>query len=236
MAKPERELRVLPVLTGCFVAVLLLTPPLDSKFIALGPLAVPAATLLFPIAFILNDVLTEVYGYERSRRVIWTGMACQILAALSFWIVGALPGAPFWHNQQAYSTILGVVPRIALASLTAYLSGEFANSFVLSRMKYSQHGRRGVAQGWRFVASTLIGEALDSVVFMLGAFVGVLSVPELLTSMFTIYLLKVAVEVIALPGSIRLANWLKRVEGFDQLDDPAATRYNPFKLGVSGAG
>jgi hypothetical protein len=236
MAKPERELRVLPVLTGCFVAVLLLTPPLDSKFIALGPLAVPAATLLFPIAFILNDVLTEVYGYERSRRVIWTGMACQILAALSFWIVGALPGAPFWHNQQAYSTILGVVPRIALASLTAYLCGEFANSFVLSRMKYSQHGRRGIAQGWRFVASTLIGEALDSVVFMLGAFVGVLSVPELLTSMFTIYLLKVAVEVIALPGSIRLANWLKRVEGFDQLDDPAATRYNPFKLGVSGAG
>jgi queuosine precursor transporter len=236
MAKPERELRVLPVLTGCFVAVLLLTPPLDSKFIALGPLAVPAATLLFPIAFILNDVLTEVYGYERSRRVIWTGMACQILAALSFWIVGALPGAPFWHNQQAYSTIRGVVPRIALASLTAYLSGEFANSFVLSRMKYSQHGRRGIAQGWRFVASTLIGEALDSVVFMLGAFVGVLSVPELLTSMFTIYLLKVAVEVIALPGSIRLTNWLKRVEGFDQLDDPAATRYNPFKLGVSGAG
>ncbi|HEV8150631.1 MAG TPA: queuosine precursor transporter [Gemmatimonadales bacterium] len=236
MAKPERELRVLPVLTGCFVAVLLLTPPLDSKFIALGPLAVPAATLLFPIAFILNDVLTEVYGYERSRRVIWTGMACQILAALSFWIVGALPGAPFWHNQQAYSTILGVVPRIALASLTAYLCGEFANSFVLSRMKYSQLGRRGIAQGWRFVASTLIGEALDSVVFMLGAFVGVLSVPELLTSMFTIYLLKVAVEVIALPGSIRLANWLKRVEGFDQLDDPAAIRYNPFKLGVSGAG
>ncbi|HEV8612461.1 MAG TPA: queuosine precursor transporter, partial [Gemmatimonadales bacterium] len=208
----------------------------DSKFIALGPLAVPAATLLFPIAFILNDVLTEVYGYERSRRVIWTGMACQILAAVSFWIVGVLPGAPFWHNQQAYSTILGVVPRIALASLIAYLSGEFANSFVLSRMKYSQLGRRGLAQGWRFVASTLVGEALDSVVFMLGAFLGVLSVRDLLASLLTIYFLKVAVEVIALPGSTRLANWLKRVEAFDQLDDPTATRYNPFKLGVSGAG
>jgi len=119
MATEQRELRLLPIITGFFVAVLLLTPPLDSKFIALGPFAVPGATLLFPVSFILNDVLTEVYGYGRSRRVIWTGMACQVLAAVSFWAVGELPGAPFWHHEQAYSTILGVVPRIALASLIA---------------------------------------------------------------------------------------------------------------------
>ncbi len=236
MATRERELRLLPVCTGFFIAVLLLTPPLDSKFIALGPLAVPGATLLFPIAFILNDVLTEVYGYARSRRVIWTGMACQVLAAGSFWLVGRMPSAPFWHHEQAYSTILGVVPRIALASLTAYLAGEFANSFVLSRMKYAQRGRLGLSQSWRFLASTLVGEAVDSVVFTTGAFLGVLPSRELLATILTIYLIKVAVEALALPGSTRLANWLKRVEAFDQLDDPTATRYNPFKLGVSGAG
>jgi len=236
MATRERELRLLPVLTGFFVAVLLLTPPLDSKFIALGPLAVPGATLLFPVAFILNDVLTEVYGYARSRRIIWTGMACQVLAAVSFWLVGHLPSAPFWHQDQAYAAILGIVPRIALASLTAYLTGEFANSFVLSRMKYAQGGKLGLQQSWRFLASTLVGEAIDSVVFTAGAFLGVLPTGELLRTALTIYLLKVAIEVLALPVSTRLANWLKRVEAFDQLDDPAATRYNPFKLGVSGAG
>jgi queuosine precursor transporter len=234
MATEQRELRCLPVITGFFVAVLVLTPPLDAKFIALGPFVAPGATLLFPVSFILNDVLTEVYGYGRSRRVIWTGMACQVLAAASFWLVGVLPSAPFWRHQEAYSTILGIVPRIALASLLAYLTGEFANSFVLSRMKYSQRGRTGLEQGWRFLASTLVGEALDSVVFMAIAFLGVLTTRELLATMLTIYLIKVGIEIIALPGSTRLANWLKRVEAFDQLDDPAATRYNPFKLGVSG--
>ena len=233
MPARERELRVLPVLTGLFVAILLLTPPLDSKFILLGPLVLPGATLLFPFAFILNDVLTEVYGYARSRRIIWTGMACQLVAAASFWVVGKLPPAPFWQHQDAYATILGIVPRIALGSLLAYLSGEFANSFVLSRMKYAHHGRVGIRQGWRFLASTLVGEALDSVVFMLVAFAGVLPERELVSSMVTIYLVKVAVEVVALPGSTRLANWLKRTEAFDQLDDPAATAYNPFKLSIS---
>ena len=232
MAVVERELRFLPVLTGLFVAVLLLTPPLDSKFISLGPLIVPGATLLFPFAFVINDVLTEVYGYVRSRRVIWTGMACQVLAALNYWLVGAIPAAPFWRNQEAYAAILGIAPRIAVASLVAYLAGEFANSIVLSRMKFTQQGRRGWRQGWRFLASTLLGEAVDSVVFMLVAFAGVLAERELLSSLLTIYFVKVAVEVLVLPGSTRLANWLKRVEAFDQLDDPRATSYNPFRLGV----
>jgi queuosine precursor transporter len=236
MVTVERELRLLPVVTGVFVAVLLLTPPLDSKFVALGPIEFPGATLLFPVAFILNDVLTEVYGYGRSRRVIWTGMACQLLAALSFWLVGVLPAAPFWHNQEAYSSILGIVPRIALGSLLAYFSGEFANSFVLSRMKFAQRGRTGVAQGWRFVASTLVGEAVDSIAFMGIAFLGVLPFDALIRTLLTIYFLKVAIEIVALPGSTRLANWLKRVEAFDQLDDPAVTRYSPFTLRVSDLG
>lgn len=131
MARREGEFQLLPIVTGLFVAVLILTPPLDSKFIALGSLALPGATVIFPLAFILNDGLTEVYGYERSRRIIWTGLGCQILAAFSFWAVGRLPGASFWTQQSSYDAILGLAPRIALASLTAYFSGEFANSYVL---------------------------------------------------------------------------------------------------------
>jgi uncharacterized integral membrane protein (TIGR00697 family) len=235
MATQARELRHLPVVTGFFIAVLLLTPPLDAKFIALGPLVVPGATLLFPFAFVLNDVLTEVYGFSRSRRIIWTGMACQVLAAASFWLVGELPAAPFWQGDAAYSAILGVVPRIAVASLVAYLSGEFVNSMVLSRMKFAQRAKLGLAQSWRFLASTLVGEAVDSVVFMLVGFAGVLPLREVLATALTIYCVKVAVELVALPGSTRLANWLKRAEAFDKVDDPVATRYNPFKLGVSGA-
>ena len=235
MATRGRELGHLPVLTGFFVAVLLLTPPLDSKFIALGPVTFPGATLLFPFAFILNDVLTEVYGFSRSRRIIWTGMACQVLAAGSFWLVGLLPGAAFWHNDQAYSAILGIVPRIAIASLLAYLGGEFANSIVLSRMKFAQHARLGLAQSWRFLASTLVGQAVDSIVFMFVAFAGSLPIREVLATTLTIYCIKVGVEVLALPASTRLANWLKRADAFDQVDDPGATRYNPFKLRVSGA-
>jgi uncharacterized integral membrane protein (TIGR00697 family) len=233
MAKDEKELRLLPIVTGVFVTILILTPPLDAKFIALGRFAVPGATVIFPLAFIFNDVLTEVYGYERSRRIIWTGMACQVLAAVSFWLVGRLPAAGFWHNDQAYATTLGIVPRIAVASLLAYFSGEFANSLVLSRMKFTQRGRTGLPQWLRFLASTIAGEAIDSVVFMGVGFVGVLATRDLLQTTAAIYVVKVGYEVVALPLSTRLANWMKRREGFDKLDDPAATVYNPFRLAVT---
>ena len=233
MAKDEIELSLLPVVTGIFVTILILTPPLDSKFIAVGRFAVPGATVIFPLAFIFNDVLTEVYGYERSRRIIWTGLACQVLAAACFWLVGRLPSAVFWHNEQAYATILGIVPRIAGASLLAYFCGEFANSLVLSRMKFTQHGRTGLPQWQRFLVSTIVGEAIDSVVFMSVAFTGVLSTRDLLETTTAIYVIKVVYEIVALPLSTRLANWMKRREGFDKLDDPSATAYNPFRLAVT---
>jgi len=224
------ELRILPILSGFFVAVLVLTPALSTKFILLGPLVVPGATLLFPFAFVINDVLTEVYGWARSRRVIWTGLACQLLAALSFWVVGALPAPAFWPHAESYRVILGLAPRIALASLLAYLAGEFANSIVLSRMKFAHGGQTGLRQSWRFLASTLVGQAVDSTVFMLVAFGGALPAGELATGIVTIYGVKVAVETLVLPASQRFANWLKRVEHCDQLDDPATVSYNPFRL------
>ncbi len=221
---------LLNVLTGAFAAVLILSGILASKIIAIGPLYLPGGVILFPLAFIFNDILTEVYGFARSRRIIWTGLACQLLAVIAIIIVGALPSAPFWQNQAAYDAVLGFAPRIFLASIAAYLCGEFANSFVLSKMKYLEKGKRGVKQGWRFAASTAVGEGIDSVIFMSIAFFGVLSAGELARTTITLYLVKVAYEIVVLPFSIRLSNWIKKVEGVDKIDRPEEVSYNPFSL------
>lgn len=124
---------------------------MSSKFIALGPTAIVGSTLIFPITFIFNDMLTEVYSYRRSRVIIRTGMAMRIFAALFYWIIEIWPAPSFWSNQAAYETILGQAPRIVLASLSAYFCGEFVNSFILSKMKHRQGGKRGGSQAWRFV-------------------------------------------------------------------------------------
>src|SRR5205823_9697102 len=134
----------------------------------------------------------------------------QIFAALFYWIIDIWPGASFFTNQTAYHTILGQAPRIVLASLSAYFCGEFANSFVVSKMKYRQGGRRGASQAARFVWSTVVGEGLDSFVFMTVGFFRVIPTTNLITTIFTIWIAKVLYEVIALPLSIPLANWVKR--------------------------
>lgn len=201
---------------------------MSSKFIALGPLTIVGSTLIFPITFIFNDVLTEVYGFRRSRMIIWTGMAMQIFAAFFYFIIDVWPAAPFWQNQEAYSTILGQAPRIVLASLTAYFFGEFANSIVLSKLKYKQDGKRGTAQASRFVWSTIAGEGLDSFLFMTVAFLGVMPTKELFQIALTIWGIKVLYEIIALPLSMKIANWVKKVEGVDVIDAPQSTDYNPF--------
>lgn len=220
--------RLLPIFAGIFASVLVLVPSMSSKFIAVGPLTIVGSTLIFPITFIFNDVLTEVYGYRRSRMIIWTGMAMQIFAALFYWIIDIWPAASFWHNQEAYSTILGQAPRIVLASLSAYFFGEFANSIVLSKLKYKQDGKRGMAQASRFVWSTVVGEGFDSLLFMTVAFLGVMPTVELFKVVLTIWGIKVLYEVIALPLSMNIANWVKKVEGVDVIDAPQSTDYNPF--------
>lgn len=220
--------RFLPIFAGIFAAVLVLVPSMSSKFIAIGPLTIVGSTLIFPITFIFNDVLTEVYGYRRSRMIIWTGMAMQIFAALFYWIIEIWPAPSFWHNQEAYNTILGQAPRIVLASLSAYFFGEFANSIVLSKLKYRQSGERGFAQASRFVWSTVVGEGLDSLLFMTVAFLGVMPTGELFTVAATIWGIKVLYEIIALPFSMPMANWVKKIEGIDVIDNPLTTDYNPF--------
>lgn len=173
-------------------------------------------------------MLTEVYGYERSRKVIWTGMAMQIFAAFFYWLIDIWQPASFWSNQDAYHSILGQAPRIVLASLTAYFFGEFANSYILSKMKYSQNGMTGTKQGLRYVMSTIVGEGLDSFLFMLVAFYGIMDNSALFTTIFTIWGVKVLYEILALPMSISFSNWVKKVEGIDAIDNPEQTNYNPF--------
>ena len=165
----ERSYRHFDLVMALFVAVVLISNVASTKFVKLGPFSFDGGTILFPVSYIFGDILTEVYGYRRSRRVIWTGFGCAALMAGVFALVGALPAAEGWENQAAYQAILGTTPRIVLGSLVAYFAGEFSNSFVLAKMKIWSQGR------WlwtRTIASTLVGEGVDSVLFVLIAFAG----------------------------------------------------------------
>lgn len=226
----RKEFRLLNIFTGIFVSVLVLIPSMASKMVEIGPFVIVGGTLVFPITFIFNDILTEVYGYARSRRVIWTGLGMQVFAAFFYHLIDILPAPDFWTHQEAYHTILGQAPRIAAASLLAYFFGEFANSVVMSKMKYAQKGETGLRQGWRFLASTIVGEGLDSVIFLTVAFYGIWETPDLVHGILSIWCIKVAYEAIVLPVSIPFANWVKKVEGIDAVDQPKSTSYNPFKL------
>lgn len=233
MTRPTSEsgLKLYSIFTGLFVASLLLANVTSQKMFALGPFALAGGAVVFPLSFIFGDILTEVYGFARARKVIWTGFACQILAAITYLVVGALPSADFWHDQESYDRILGFVPRIVVASIIAYWAGEFCNSFVLSRMKTMAKGARGTRQAARFVLSTIVGQAIDSVAFSVIAFAGVFGFGDLMWSAFSLYLFKVVYEVLLTPVSTRFSNWVKSVEGIDVIDDPRTTSYNPFSLG-----
>ena len=225
MENTSKQYGLLPYLTGCFVTVLIVQGVACSKMIQVGPLTLAGGTLLFPIVFILNDIFTEVYGFSTSRKIIWTGFAAEALAALTFWIVEILPPAEFWPNQSAYQVILGATPRIILGCFLAFLCGEYANSIVLSKMKYRARGEKGFSQAKRFVMSTLVGEALDSVIFMSVAFGGIFPTNDLIKTAVTIYVFKVVYEVLALPISMRAAEWVKEKEGIDKIDNPETTNY-----------
>lgn len=214
-----------PVVTGIFVAVLLISNVASSKILILGPFTFDGGTILFPLSYIFGDILTEVYGYARSRIVIWTGFGAAALMSLVFAIVGALPPAPDWPNQAAYQAILGLTPRIVLASLIAYFAGEFSNSFTLAKMKIFTKGR------WlwtRTIGSTLVGEGVDTALFVLIAFFGVFDTSLLIAVLVSNYVFKVGVEVLFTPITYWVVNTLKQVEREDYYD--YSTDFNPFKL------
>ena len=198
-----------------FVTCLLIANILAVKLIMFGGLILPAGMILFPLSYILADVLTEVYGYRRMRQVIWLGFVCNLIAVAAIAVAGALPAAPFWNDQPAYDVILGATPRILAASFLAYLIGEFANAYVLARLKVATGGRHL----WlRTIASTLIGQALDSAVFIAIAFAGILPTPVLLGAIMTQWLAKSAYEALATPLTYAAVAFLRRREGVDAYD------------------
>ncbi len=210
---------------AAFVAVLLISNVASSKILCLGPFTFDGGTILFPISYIFGDVLTEVYGYARGRRVIQNGFAAALLMAVVFAIVGALPPAPGWENQKAYQAILGMTPRIVAGSLIAYFFGEFSNSWVLAKMKILTQGR------WlwtRTIASTLVGEGIDTLLFVLIAFYGQLPGELLRDVILSNYFFKCGVEAALTPVTYRIVNGLKRVEQEDYYDYD--TNFSPFLL------
>jgi uncharacterized integral membrane protein (TIGR00697 family) len=212
------------VVTGAFIACLIVANIIAVKLVSIGGLILPAAVIVFPLSYLFGDVLTEVYGFARARLVIWLGFACNALVVLAILAAGALPGAPFWTggDQAAYDRILGFTPRLLLASFLAYLIGEFVNSYVLARLKVATRGR---LLWLRTISSTLAGEGLDSLVFITIVFYGT---PDLGTIIVTQWLFKSAYEVIATPLTYLIVGWLKRVEGVDHFD--YHTDFNPVAV------
>jgi uncharacterized integral membrane protein (TIGR00697 family) len=209
-----------------FVTCLLAANTIAAKLIVVGGLVLSAAIVIFPVSYVVGDVLTEVWGYAVTRRVIWLGFGCNALMVLAVWLGGELPAAPFWSGQAAYQQILGQGPRILGASLAAYLVGEFANAFVLAKLKIATEGRRL----WvRTIGSTLVGQGLDSVVFVTLAFAGTVPAGVLSGLVLGQWAVKVAYEAAATPLTYLAVGWLKSREHLDTFDH--RTNFNPLRIG-----
>ena len=210
-------------ITTLFVACLLVSNIVAGKLISFAGTFLPAAVILFPLTYIMGDILTEVYGFARARMVIWLGFAANALMSLVFLIVVALPFPDFFQNQTAFATVLGFAPRIVVASLIAYWAGEFANSIVLSALKKTTKGR----YLWiRTIGSTIVGQAVDTAFFITIAFAGTLPADVLLTLVLNQYLFKVVYEVVLTPVTYVVVRIFKKTEGIDTFD--TGVRYNPF--------
>ncbi len=220
-----RNFKYLDVITVFFVAFLLISNVVASKILMLGPLAIDGGGLLFPLTYIFGDILTEVYGFKKTRKAIWLGLSANVLMAAVFVIVGAMPPAADWPNQEAYMAILGLTPRIVLASVTAYFIGEFINSFILAKLKILTKGKLLWS---RTISSTLVGQAFDTAIFMIIAFWGVLPMDLFIWVGISGYLLKVAVEILFTPFTYLIVNFLKKKENEDYYDNK--TNFNPFAV------
>lgn len=214
------------VVVAVFVTCLITANFIIVKQISIGNLVLPAAIIIFPLSYIIGDILTEVYGYQQARRVIWLGFLCNLIAVVAIWVGKVLPSAPVFEAQSAYERILGSTPRFLLASFVAYLAGEFANSFVLAKMKIRTRGR------WlwmRTIGSTLVGQGIDTLIVLTIAFAGVLPLSVLGTMILSHWLLKTAYEAVATPLTYGVVGYLKRKEGIDVYD--YGTDFNPLRVG-----
>lgn len=220
--------RTFDVVMAAFVAILLLSNLIGAaKLATLGGFTFGAGILFFPLGYVIGDVLTEVYGYAYARRCIWVGFSALLFMAFMSWVVVSFPPAAGWEGQAAYESVFGQVPRIVLASITAFWAGEFVNSFVLARMKVITRGRHLWS---RTIGSTVVGQAVDSLIFYPLAFYGVWSTSQVMTVMVTNWALKVLWEALLTPVTYGVVGWLKRHEGVDVFDD--GTDFSPFRTAV----
>ncbi|MCY1721395.1 queuosine precursor transporter [Prolixibacteraceae bacterium Z1-6] len=222
----KNKVSVLFMLTGIlFATCLLLSNILASKIMMIGPWSAPAGVLIFPLAYIINDVLVEVWGYQKTRLIIWAGFGVNVLAVLFFTLAISVTAAPFWQNQEAFATVLGSTPRIVAASMLAYLLGSFLNAFVMSKFKVLTKGK---GFSIRAIVSTLVGEGADSMIFITIAFAGVFPIKVILGMIVTQAIIKTVYEIAVLPLTIWTVKRVKKIEGIDTFD--YAVSYNPFRL------
>ena len=231
----QRRFRYFDFVMAAFVTVLVLSNVIGAGKVAtiqlpgIGAWPFGAGILFFPVSYVIGDVLTEVYGFARARRCIWTGFAALLFMAFMSWVVVTLPPAADWKGQQAYEAVFGQVPRIVFASMAAFWAGEFANSVVLAKMKVWTNGRHL----WtRTIGSTVVGQGVDSLIFYPAAFLGAAgwSSDLVLKVMLTQWVLKVAWEALLTPITYGVVGWLKRREGFDVYDE--RTHFTPFGVGA----
>ena len=222
-AGAPRQYKYYDLLVSDFVAILLISNLVAPKITAIGPFRLSGAQLLFPITYIFGDIFTEVYGYAASRRAIWMGFFASAVLAILGLIIVALPPAPGWNDQEVYAKIFGLVPRIVIASLIAFWAGEFANAFLLARLKVMTKGRH---LWMRTIASTAVGQLIDTVLVMVIIFGGTQPWPLIGNLIVSGYLGKVLYEAAATPITYAVVNTLKRKEGVDVYD--TETDFNPF--------
>lgn len=210
-----------------FVTTLVASNIMAVKIIEISGRLLPAAIIIFPISYIIGDILTEVYGFRHARIVIWLGFVFNALAVLAFYAGGLLPAASIWDGQASYEFILGYAPRLLFASFSAYLVGEFTNSLILAKMKVATRGR------WlwsRTVGSTIIGQGLDSTIFLVLAFAGTFPSHVVIEMILTQWIVKVIYEAAATPVTYGVVAWLKKREGLDHYD--SGTSFNPLTLSI----
>lgn len=229
MKKEKEHVSVLFMLLGMLFSVcLIMANVLETKQMAFGPISVTGGLLVFPISYIINDCVCEVWGYSRARFLIWTGFALNFIFVMFGALVDAIPGASYWHNEDGFHAVFGLAPRVAAASFVAFIAGSFINAYVMSRMKISSKGKNF---SLRAVLSTVLGEFADSVIFFPLALGGVVPFEVLPVLVVSQVVLKTMYEIIALPVTVRVVRFIKNYEGEDVYDEDI--NYNIFGLKMS---
>lgn len=221
----EKNYKYLGPISIFFVSVLLISNIASTKIVDFGWFTFDGGTLLFPLSYIFGDILAEVYGYKKTRQVIWLGFFCALMMSVVFFVVGKLPSAADWNNQAAYDSILGLTPRIVIASLIAYACGSFSNAFILTKMKLWSKGKN---LWMRTIGSTVVGEFVDSSLFILIAFVGIFSPSLIITLIISNYVFKTLIEILFTPITYKAVKFLKKNENEDYYD--VRTNFSPFSV------